>query len=146
MRLLAPEGRLYLVGLQPIAESPAATKKSDEPAFALIQEMARVRDACILLGGRRCYREFPMNWCERQLQAAGLTLNGNIKMANVYTCNTVQRQIQVGRNHVALFQDEELAKTMTKSLERLDAKIKQTFQTKKVKFGYDYVIAASKSG
>lgn len=112
---------------------------------ALVQEMARVRDACILLAGRRCYREFPMTWCERQLQVAGFQVNGSIKLANVYKRETVQRQLQVARNQFVWFHDDAVQEAMSGKIARLEARADKLFHGgKKIRFGFDYVLAASK--
>ena len=47
-RLLKPGGRLYIVGLQPIPDSVP-----NDPEASLICKVRQVRDACILLAGRK---------------------------------------------------------------------------------------------
>lgn len=147
-RHLAPGGRLYLVGLQPLSECAATDPNApdDVAVAALAQEMARVRDACILLAGRRCYREFPMTWCERQLRVAGFSVDASIKLANVYKRETVQRQLQVGRNQFIWFEDAAMQEAMTRKLEKLEARAAALFHGgKKIRFGFDYVLAATKN-
>lgn len=136
---------MYMIGLQPLSESksPAEASEPEKKAGELIQETARTRDACILLAGRRCYREFPLTWYQRQLRLAGLVEEGSIKLANVYTRETVQRQLKVGRNQLVLFKDEELAKAVGKTLDDLDARVGGCLNGSKVRFGFDFVIAAS---
>ncbi|TYZ66033.1 hypothetical protein PybrP1_009049 [[Pythium] brassicae (nom. inval.)] len=148
-RHLAPGGRLYLVGLQPLSECAATSPdNADDVALAaLAQEMARVRDACILLAGRRCYREFPMTWCERQLRVAGFRVDGSVRLANVYKRETVQRQLQVGRNQFVWFDDAVAQDAMRRKLEALETRAAALFDGgKKIRFGFDYVLAATKSG
>ncbi len=60
--------RLYLIGLEPYEPFP------DSRGGQLIQEIARLRDACILLAGDRCYREFPLEWVLRHLELAGFVV------------------------------------------------------------------------
>lgn len=48
-RHLSPQGRLYLVGMQPIPDHAAGPAE-------VITEVRRARDACILLAGHRPYR------------------------------------------------------------------------------------------
>jgi hypothetical protein len=48
-RHLNPQGRLYLVGMQPIPDHASG-------AAEVITEVRRARDACILLAGHRPYR------------------------------------------------------------------------------------------
>jgi hypothetical protein len=57
---LKPGGRLYIVGLEPIPDSAPGDAN-------LICQVRRIRDACILLAGHRCYREYPMEWIQRQI-------------------------------------------------------------------------------
>lgn len=146
-RHLVPGGRVYLVGLQPLSESPPNDLESEDDVAAskLIQEMARVRDACILLAGRRCYREFPMTWCHRQLEVAGFAVESSIKLANVYKRETVQRQLQVAKNQFVWFNDENLQEAMTQKIGTLEQRAATLFEGgKKIRFGFDYVLAARK--
>jgi len=53
-RHLSPQGRLYLVGMQPIPDHAAG-------AAEVITEVRRARDACILLAGHRPYRWVPFH-------------------------------------------------------------------------------------
>ncbi|CAN0130013.1 unnamed protein product, partial [Scytosiphon promiscuus] len=48
-RHVAPGGRIYLVGMQPLPDHPGG-------AAELVCETARLRDSCILLAGHRPYR------------------------------------------------------------------------------------------
>ncbi|RLN38258.1 hypothetical protein BBJ28_00019773 [Nothophytophthora sp. Chile5] len=154
-KLLAPGGRLYLVGLQPLSESASAAaspSEADQAAGRLIQEVARTRDACLLLGGRRCYREYPIDWTQRQLEKAGLPVTDSIRLANVYSRAAITRQLEVGRRHVPLFGDAALAESMQQALNRLDARLESTFgsadrpkqKQRRIRFGFDYVLAARK--
>uniref|UniRef100_K3WDJ9 Methyltransferase domain-containing protein n=1 Tax=Globisporangium ultimum (strain ATCC 200006 / CBS 805.95 / DAOM BR144) TaxID=431595 RepID=K3WDJ9_GLOUD len=146
-RHLAPGGRLYLIGLQPLSESSAndPSVEDDVAAAKLAQEMARVRDACILLAGRRCYREFPMTWCERQLQVAGFSVDASIKLANIYKRETVMRQLQVAKNQFIWFNDEHLQRSMEAKIKALEKRAATLFDGgKKIRFGFDYVLAATK--
>lgn len=60
--------RLYLIGLEPYEPFP------DSRGGQLIQEIARLRDACILLAGDRCYREYPLEWVLCHLEVAGFVV------------------------------------------------------------------------
>lgn len=136
---------MYMIGLQPLSESstPADASEAETRAGALLQEMARTRDACILLAGRRCYREFPMAWYQHQLRIAGLKEFGSVKMANVYSRDTVQRQIKVARNQLVLFRDEAVARALETELDNLDERVGECLAGGKVRFGFDFVIAAA---
>ncbi|KAE8901670.1 hypothetical protein PF005_g15752 [Phytophthora fragariae] len=153
-KMLAPGGRIYLVGLQPLSESqiPAGASDADEEAGKLIQEVARTRDACLLLAGRRCYREYPIDWSHRQLEKAGLEVTNSVRLANVYGRSAVTRQLEVGRRHVPLFKDSQLAESMQQALDRVDERLEEVFgsgglpkeEQNRIRFGFDYVIAARK--
>jgi hypothetical protein len=71
---LRPGGKLYIVGLQPIPDSFGSDRNSPEN---IICEVRKVRDACILLAGDRCYREYPLDWIERQITKTTTTKNPN---------------------------------------------------------------------
>ncbi|KAG7389448.1 hypothetical protein PHYPSEUDO_010333 [Phytophthora pseudosyringae] len=152
--LLAPGGRIYLVGLQPLSESqaPAGSTDADVEASKLIQEVARTRDACLLLAGRRCYREYPIDWSQRQLEKAGLDVTNSVRLANVYGRSAVTRQLEVGRRHVPMFKDSELADNMQRALDCVDERLEEEFgsgglpkdEQRRIRFGFDYVLAARK--
>ena len=61
-------GGLYVVGLEPYERFP------DSRGGQLIKEIACLRDACILLAGDRCYREYPREWVVRHVEAAGFVV------------------------------------------------------------------------
>jgi hypothetical protein len=145
---------LYLVGLHPLTESqaPAGSSDLDVEAGKLIQEVARTRDACLLLAGRRCYREFPIDWSRRQLEKAGLKVTDSVRLANVYGRTAITRQLEVGRRHVPMFKDSELADSMQQALDRVDERLEAEFgdaglpteEQRRIRFGFDYVLAATK--
>lgn len=64
-KLLNDGGRMYIVGLQPIPDSVPAGGNRDAN---IICKVRQVRDACILLAGHRCYREYPIDWIIRQVR------------------------------------------------------------------------------
>jgi hypothetical protein len=88
--LLAPRGRLYVVGLQPLPDAVSDSlsdpnhdtttgtdtetdmslleKQNHRAAQNVICRVRQTRDACILLAGQRCYREYPMEWIVRQVE------------------------------------------------------------------------------
>ncbi|KAL4138279.1 hypothetical protein PRIC2_001786 [Phytophthora ramorum] len=153
-KMLAPGGRIYLVGLQPLSESqlPGDASDQDQEAGKLVQEVARIRDACLLLAGRRCYREYPIDWSHRQLEKAGIEVFNSVRLANVYGRSAVTRQLEVGRRHVPMFKDSELADSMQQALDRVDERLEEEFgsgglpkkEQRRIRFGFDYVLAARK--
>ncbi|CAH0480460.1 unnamed protein product [Peronospora belbahrii] len=156
-KMLAPEGRIYLVGLQPWSEShaPACASEQEVKAGKLIQEVARTRDACLLLAGRRCYREYPIDWSQRQLEKVGMEVINSVRFVNVYGRSAIIRQLEVGRRHIPMFNDSELANNMIQALDRIDERLEKEFgsrefsesddkQQRRIHFGFNYVLAARK--
>jgi len=140
--LLNPGGRLYIVGLQPIPD------KVDDPAGNIICRVRQVRDACILLAGHRCYREYPIDWIERQLEGMNdMKVLETAKFPILYRHATILRQINVGRSKFPYFPSPELAESMGKVLDQLE---KDSFEaTQKsssgtITLGFDYVVCAEK--
>lgn len=140
--LLNPGGRLYIVGLQPIPD------KVHDPAGNIICQVRQVRDACILLAGHRCYREYPIDWIQRQLENMDdLKIMEMGQFPILYRHATIVRQINVGRSKFPYFPSSELAESMGKVLDQLE---KESFEaTQKssngaITFGFDYVVCAEK--
>jgi len=96
-------GMLYVVGLQPIADSC-------DDARDVFCRVTKVRDACILLAGHRCYREYPFEWVERNLKKSGLYVLSCQKFPILYDQNTVVRQINVARSKLPLFADKKIGR------------------------------------
>ncbi|KUF94717.1 hypothetical protein AM588_10009163 [Phytophthora nicotianae] len=138
----------------PLSESqaPVGSIDADVEAGKLIQEVARTRDACLLLAGRRCYREYPIDWSQRQLEKVGLEVTNSIRLTNVYGRSAITRQLEVGRRHIPLLKDSVLANNMHQALDRVDERLEKEFgsgalpkeEQRRIRFGFDYVIAARK--
>jgi hypothetical protein len=176
-RLLKPGGRLYIVGLEPIPDAvPAVVAAADAPvrddhgesllntasgttdtataaAFSddpgnIICRVRQVRDACILLAGHRCYREYPVAWVQRQIQALpDIKLCHTKQFPILYRHATIVKQINVGRSKLSLMPSH-LRPSMSKLLddleaESLDATTKSP--TGRIQFGFDYVVTAEKA-
>lgn len=134
MKLLKPGGRLYIVGLEPIPD------KVEGPAN-VICKVRQVRDACILLAGHRCYREYPLDWIKKQVEGIPeLKLLETRQFPILYRFNTIQRQINVGRNKFSLFPTDALKKSMKEVLDDLERQSKDATAAGPIKFGFDYVV------
>ena len=142
---LNPGGYLYIVGLEPI---PDNVKSTDDPNAKIITEVRKVRDACILLAGHRCYREYPLTWVVRQIEKSGLLqLVDTKKFPIMYSHETISRQIKVGRSKLTHFQNEQLKLGMAQVLDDLEERSKQATEKSRngrIKFGFDYVICAKR--
>lgn len=135
---LRPGGRVYVVGLNPIPD------KVDGPADVFCR-ITKLRDACILLAGHRCYREYPPDWVERHLKLAGLEVVSQKRFPIMYSFNTMLRQLNVARSKLSLFPSKGLADAMRKSIDDLEAEAKRAIDkspTGRIRLGFDYVIAA----
>lgn len=88
---LKPGGRLYVIGLHPVPHHA----RGDADIFC---KVTRVRDACILLAGHRCYREYPVDWIERHLEKAGLKVVQSSRFPIMYSHGAIVRQINVARS------------------------------------------------
>uniref|UniRef100_A0A6U5KST7 Methyltransferase type 11 domain-containing protein n=1 Tax=Corethron hystrix TaxID=216773 RepID=A0A6U5KST7_9STRA len=142
VRHLSPGGRIYVVGLQPI---PDKVGNGDDPKAQLVCEVRKVRDACILLGGHRCYREFPADWINRHLARAELEVIETKKFPILYSHSAIVRQINVGRSKLSLFPNKELAESMRITLDKLETESKEataSAERGRLKLGFDYIVAA----
>ena len=144
-RYLKPGGRLYLVGLQPLPDSAPG------PANLLCR-VRQVRDACILLAGHRCYREYPLQWMERHLSNTTdgthrLHLLHSSQFPILYSHATALKQINVGRSKLPLIRRQagnaELARGLQRELQSLEDQIRvATAGGGKIELGFDYVMTA----
>ena len=137
---LGPGGRLYIIGLQPIPDSV----DGDANVFCKI---TKVRDACILLAEHRCYREYPLDWIERQVKRAGLKVVESKKYPIRYDFSTMLRQINVGRSKLKLFPTKGLGKEMGSVLDELETECREVTNRQKdgrITLGFDYVVVAER--
>ena len=142
LRLLKPGGRLYIVGLQPLPDSVS------DPAANVICRVRQVRDACILLAGHRCYREYPVDWVESQVRnhQEELKLLETKRFPILYRHATICKQIQVGRSKLRLMTPD-LAKSMGALLDDLEQQSLQATSrasSGKIQLGFDYVVSVEK--
>lgn len=131
--------RLYIIGLEPLPD------KASTRGGQLMVEVARLRDACILLAGHRCYREFPRTWVERQLKKSGFKVIESVSLPNVYSFDTVDRQLKVAERKLPFFREEDAAMRdqMQAHIDRLRARVAAAVEEDgPVRVGYDYVVAA----
>ena len=139
--LLKPGGRLYVVGLQPIPDSAPGEAN-------VICKVRQVRDACILLAGQRCYREYPLEWIQRQVEIhPQLDLMNSSTFPILYRHKTIVKQIEVARSKLPHFPSPELAEEMGKALDDLVAKSKEATDKAggKIRLGFDYIVTAQKT-
>jgi hypothetical protein len=140
-KLLKPGGRLYIVGLEPLPDSAPGDGN-------IICKIRQVRDACILLAGHRCYREYPVKWVERQIKAndqTGLNLIRTTTFPILYRHATIVIQINVARSKLPFFPSQELANSMKAVLDDLEQQsLSATHEGGRIRLGFDYVVSAEK--
>lgn len=140
MHHLAPGGRMYIIGLQPIPDSVPG----DANVFCKI---TKIRDACILLANHRCYREYPLNWIERNVQRAGLKVVESRTYPIRYDHQTMLKQINVGRSKLKLFPSKGMATEMGKVLDELEKESLEVTKRQeggRLTLGFDYVVVAER--
>jgi SAM-dependent methyltransferase len=136
-RHLAPGGRLYVIGLEPYPDEPA------DEAGALILEIARLRDALILLAKHRCYREYPRAWVHRSLEASGYVVEESVAVPIVYGERFIDGQLNVCRSKLPLLADRALAAAFDATIEELRARAHAAARRLGgLRFGEDYVVVA----
>jgi len=139
-RHLAPHGRLFVLGLQPIPDRIAG----DANIFARV---TKVRDACILLAGHRCYREYPVDWITRNLKQSGFEVVEVKTFPIMYTFETISRQLNVARGKFSHFPTKALADEMEEIIKGLETECRDAMDkspTGTLKIGFDYVVVAEK--
>ncbi len=139
-RHVHPEnGRLYVVGLEPYPD------RAPDNGGRLILEIARLRDACILLAGHRCYREYPRDWVHRGLERAGFSVFESVAVPIVYRRRFVDGQLDVCLRKLPYIADEQLRASLRAHIEDLRERAHQhLLRVGGIHFGADYVVAATR--
>lgn len=135
---LAPGGRMYIIGLQPIPDRV--------PNEANIMcKITKIRDACILLANHRCYREYPVDWIQRHVKRSGLNIVETRQYPIRYDHGTMLKQINVGRSKLRLFPTRGIAEEMAGILNRLEDEslsVTKEQENGRITLGFDYVVVA----
>lgn len=142
-RHVAPEhGRLYVVGLGPYPDS------ADEVGGRLVLEMARLRDACILLAGHRCYREYPREWVHRSLERSGFAVVESVAVPIVYRQRFFDGQLGVCERKLPYIRDVALRAAVGSHIAELRTRVTEHLARcgGGIHFGHDYVVAAERVG
>ena len=134
---LRPGGALYVIGLGPFPD------QAETEGGRLILEISRLRDACILLAGHRCYREYPDDWARRALEAAGLVVDHSERMSIRFRERYVNGQLDVCLSKLPLIRDPALVASLRAHIEDLRGRALAVVADRGgIDFGHDYVIAA----
>lgn len=140
-------GRLYVVGLGPYPDGIVPGEGAETEAGRRILELARVRDACILLAGHRCYREYPVDWVVRNLEQAGFRVQEAETVPIIYRARFVNGQMDVCLRKLAFFEDQDVAAAMRRHIGEVRARALDACERLGgLRFGHDYVVAAEPVG
>ena len=106
-------GRLFAVGMEPIL----GERGSDAETY--LRRLAALRDACILLAGHRCYREYPQTWVIRSLENSGYRVLDSWAIPIVFRERFVNGQLDVALRKLVLVRDKGLVAALTHHIEAL---------------------------
>jgi hypothetical protein len=131
-------GTLYVVGLAPYPD------QAHTEGGRFIQQIAALRDACILLAGHRTYREYPRDWVIRSLSGAGFRVDDAVSVPIVYRPRFLRGQLDVCRRKLPYFRDRGVARAMETHIDAVEAEVLALPETARgIHFGEDYVVRAS---
>ena len=131
-------GRLYVVGVEPYVTGQAAS-----PEAALVREIGRFRDACLLLSGEPPFREYPAAWVVEELARCGLRVIEAGGFPIRYKPGFVESQIAMALMRLDGLPDPGLAAALRARGEALRAAALRHAQANGgLACGHDYVIAA----
>lgn len=135
--LVADNGRLYVIGLEPYVQYTPTTESG-----RIIWEIGRVRDACLLLAGERPYREYPLEWMLRQLERAGFRIVESRRFPIRYGPRHVNGQLDMCRRRLQRFSSPVLGNSMLEYVEELRLRALAVHAREGgLRHGHDYVIA-----
>jgi hypothetical protein len=134
---LTPSGRMYFIGMNPIPDEKS-------PPGNIISEIRRARDACILLGGHRTYREFPSSWMKRHIEAAGMRVVSVSNFTILHSEDSALRQIRVAKSKLEYMTDVNLRSGMERYLLDLEERARVAIRSNngRIPLSFDYIIAA----
>lgn len=141
-RQLKSGGRMHLTGLEPIPYFDDNCEASN--AFC---KLSRVRDSCILLTGKRPYREYPMTWVVEELNRLGLKVLDAYKVPNTYTFEKVSVQADAARSTFPFFESQLTVEAMSQEMDRVEKECVDhcsKLEGGKFQLGFDWVITAEK--
>jgi hypothetical protein len=134
-------GRLYVVGLEPLPDRP------DAPDAKIVTEIARARDATLLLCGERCYREFPVTWVRRSLEASGYRVVSERRFSNVLGKRWIDGQIDMCVRRLGRLPGAGLTPAMGAYLDDLRTRAHARCEASGgLRCGADHVLAAERAG
>ena len=130
--------RMYVIGLEPyVAHVP------DDPAGRLVNEIGRLRDACLLLGGDRPYREYPLDWVLRHLRLAQFEPVDVQRVPVRYGERFVASQLELCAAVLDRLRDRALAVSLQAHVAAL-RELALAFVAREdgIRHGFDYIVVA----
>lgn len=138
--LVAPGGRLYVVGLEPYVPQLPDTL---DAAGNLVTRIGRLRDACLLLAGDRPYREYPAQWTLRQIERAGFRVLHAEQVPIRFGTRFVDGQLDMCTRVLERLDDRALAASLQTHVDALRMHAHMHIaEHGGLRHGHDYVIAA----
>ena len=129
---------LYIIGQEPFSKKPTT------PQGKLVDEVVRLRDACILLAGHNCYREYPRSWVIRSLQSSGFIVCQQKVFPIRINESYLHRQLQVCQNKLAFFRNKMIAREISFHITELKQRVSNLLPNhRSFFFGEDYAIQAT---
>jgi hypothetical protein len=131
-------GRLYLTGVEPYVVTRPMTE-----AGALIWQIGRFRDACLLLCDGQPYREYPLDWVLARLRQASFRPTAARKFPVAYKDSFVNGEIDLCRPRLDRFADQPLTRALVEHGEALRARARAFIAANgALNDGFAYVVAA----
>lgn len=130
--------RLYITGVDPyVIERP------EDEAGALIWEIGRYRDACLILLGKWHYREYPLDWVLAQLSRSGFKPVATRKFPIGYKSDFVIGQIDLCRPGLERLADQALGQSLIAHGEALRSRALAHIKSHgALSHGFAHVVAA----
>jgi hypothetical protein len=130
--------RLYVIGLEPyVPHIPS------DPAGRIINEIGRLRDACLLLSEDRPYREYPLEWVLRHLELAGLRPVDAHRFPIRYGERFINSQLDLCTHSLSRLRNRTLALTLhAHAAELRERALALAAREGGLQHGHDYIILA----
>lgn len=130
---------LYMVGWEPLV-------KAEDAGTRFLLDLYRFRDACMLLGEVRPYREYPLAWVVRSLQRSGFNVVDTKHFPILHTMRSVERQLLNAERQFASMPDPALVAALKTRMNSLKERGQELLRDGPLKLGSDYVVAAEPVG
>jgi len=130
--------RLYVIGLEPyVGHFP------EDPVGKTITGIGRLRDACLLLGGERPYREYPMDWVLRHLDQAGFRILDVHRAGIRYGERFIDSQLDMCTRVLGNIRDRALAVALQQHVADLRNRAHALCRAEGgLRYGHDYIVVA----